>query len=164
MERKNTMFHSFKKHTALAGALLLSLSLAACSAPADSSSSASSALDSKTDQTLSSTAASSGSAAANTDREAVEFSVTVIHPDGSETEKSYTSDAEYLAEPLVEDGLIEGEEGEYGLYVTTVDGIRADYEKDGSWWKLLVNGEESQVGVSSCPIEAGAVYTWEYVQ
>ena len=69
---------------------------------------------------------------------------------------------EYLGPLLVNEGLISGTEGAYGLYVDTVDRETADYSVDNSWWKLSGNGEDSQVGVDEVVIHDGDQYTWTY--
>ena len=51
-----------------------------------------------------------------------------------------------------------GDEGEYGLYVKTVNGITADYDKDGAYWAFYVNGEYASSGVDSTPIAEGESY------
>ncbi len=58
-----------------------------------------------------------------------EISVLVLH--GDETEKSFSHqmDAEYLGEVLEREGLISGEMGQFGLFITTVDGETADESK-----------------------------------
>lgn len=89
--------------------------------------------------------------------------VEVVHQDGSTSSREYTTQDELLGELLSKEGLISGEEGSFGLFVTEVDGETVDYEKDGSWWKLSVDGEDAQTGVDSVPVEDGAVYTWTYM-
>ncbi len=88
--------------------------------------------------------------------------VEVVHKNGEEAEFSYDTDEEYLGTVLVNEGLISGSESAYGLYVETVDGETADYNADGSWWKLSCNGEDSQLGVDSVPVNDGDRYTWTY--
>jgi hypothetical protein len=90
------------------------------------------------------------------------YTVTVTHKDGSVKNFSYTSDEDYLGDALLEEGLIEGSEDAYGLFVTKVDGEEADYNTDGSWWMLLVDDEMSQTGVSETPLEDGESYGWVY--
>ena len=81
-------------------------------------------------------------------------------------EKSITltvkTDKEYLADALLELGIIEGTEGPYGLYIDKVNGILASYEGDGAWWGLTVNGETSMSGVSAVKVESGARYGLKY--
>lgn len=57
------------------------------------------------------------------------------------------TDAETLGDALIENGLIEGEEGSWGMYVKSVDGIRADYDLDGFWWSLEQDGAATTYGV-----------------
>ena len=76
----------------------------------------------------------------------------------SEISSLLSLDKVKLDEALLETGLVEGDNSEYGLYVKKVNGIVADWNIDGSWWELFVNGESSMVGVSSVDVEAGAQY------
>lgn len=59
---------------------------------------------------------------------------------------------------LLAEGLIDGEEGPYGLYVKTVCGMTADYETDGRYWAFYIDGEYATCGVDTTPIEEGHVY------
>ena len=64
-----------------------------------------------------------------------------------------------LADALLAAGLCEGTQDKYGLMISHVNGIRADYDLDGGYyWKLTVNGEDSMVGASGTPIVSGTVY------
>jgi hypothetical protein len=90
------------------------------------------------------------------------FQVEVVHSDGSTNTFTYTSDEEYLGDVLLEEGLIEGEDSSYGLYVTSVDGESADYDENGSWWALSQDGELTSTGVSEVAVEDGETYTWTY--
>lgn len=93
---------------------------------------------------------------------AKEYLFEVIHKDGTTTKKTLTTTETTLDQALLDAGLIAGDQDEYGLFVTEVDGETADYSKDGGWWKFLVNGEESSVGVSSTNIENGSTYSFVY--
>ena len=97
---------------------------------------------------------------ANTDLK--QFTVEVCHKDESLRTFTYETDAEYLGTFLLEEGLISGSEGLYGLYVETVDGETADYSADGSWWQLLCNGESASTGADTVVLEDGSTYTWIY--
>lgn len=90
------------------------------------------------------------------------ITVEVVHSSGTSAEFSYNTDEEYLGAVLVNEGLISGSEGTYGLYVETVDRETADYRANGSWWKLSCNGEDSQLGVDAVPIHDGDHFTWTY--
>lgn len=86
-----------------------------------------------------------------------EITVTVIHADQSEKDFTYHTDAEYLGEVLLKEGLIDGEDGAYGLFVTTVDGETADDTKQ-QWWCLTKDGESVNTGVDQTPIADGEQY------
>ena len=68
------------------------------------------------------------------------------------------TDAETLGDALLEHGLIAGEEGPYGLYVKTVNGMLADYDADASYWNFTKNGELMMTGVDMTPIADGEHY------
>lgn len=89
------------------------------------------------------------------------FPFTVVDKDGNETEFEIHTDKETVGEALEELGLIAGDEGEYGLYVKTVNGITADYDADGVYWAFYVNGEYAATGVDSTPIAEGESYSFK---
>lgn len=72
------------------------------------------------------------------------------------------TDEETLGAALLEHKLIEGEEGQYGLYVKKVNGITADYDVDRSYWGLFKNGEYCMTGVDTTPIADGEHYELVY--
>lgn len=74
------------------------------------------------------------------------------------------TDAEMLGDALLAHGLIAGEEGAYGLYVKTVNGILADYDIDQSYWALKQNGADLMTGVDSTPVVDGASYELVYTK
>ena len=91
----------------------------------------------------------------------MEFSLTVVDQEGSETQFEIHTDKETVGEALLELGLIEGEESEYGLYVKTVSGITADYDTDGTYWAFYINGEYASSGVDSTKITEGESYSFK---
>ena len=90
------------------------------------------------------------------------ITVEVIHKDESKKTFTYKTDAEYLADVLVEEGLVEDNQDQYGLMIQEVDGERAVYEEDQSYWSILQNGEYAQLGASSLPIYDGDVISLVY--
>ncbi len=68
---------------------------------------------------------------------------------------------ENVGDVLVREGLVSGDESQYGLYVKTVNGITLDYDKDQMYWAFYINGEYAMTGVDSTPIEEGAVYAFK---
>ena len=91
-----------------------------------------------------------------------EFLLTITDLDGNETQVTIHTDKTTVGEALQELGLIEGEEGQYGLYVTKVDGEEAIYEVDNSYWAFYQNGEYAQQGVDTTPITDGDSYSLVY--
>lgn len=89
------------------------------------------------------------------------FSLTVVDQEGAETTFEVHTDKETVGEALLETGLIEGDEGEYGLYVKTVNGVTADYDEDGVYWAFYINGEYAETGVDATPVTEGEVYSFK---
>ena len=89
------------------------------------------------------------------------FTVITTDLEGVESTFEIATDKETVGEALVEEGLIEGHDTEYGLYVDTVNCISLDWEKDGKYWAFYINGEFAQTGVDSTEVTAGATYTFK---
>jgi len=89
------------------------------------------------------------------------FTFTVVDKEGAETQFEIHTDKETVGEALLELSLIEGDESEYGLYVKTVNGITADYDKDGVYWAFYINGEYASTGVDSTPVKEGDSYAFK---
>ena len=68
------------------------------------------------------------------------------------------TDKETLGDALLEHGLIEGEEGPFGIYIKKVNGILADYDVDQTYWSLTKGGEMMMVGVDAATIADGEQY------
>lgn len=64
------------------------------------------------------------------------------------------SDFEYLGELLLDRGIAEGDVGDYGLFITSVNGREADAANQ-EWWCLTKDGEEVFTGADSTPIADG---------
>lgn len=90
------------------------------------------------------------------------YTVTVIHSDGTKKDFTYRTDREFLAEALTDVGLLEGDITQYGLTVHTVDGEKADWNVNKSYWGLYINGEYAMTGASETPVHDGDHFTWEY--
>ena len=95
---------------------------------------------------------------------AKEITVEVIHADQSIRTFTYYTDAEYLGEVLLTEGLVEGEESQFGLYILTVDGEDAIYEKSGAYWSLCQDGEPTPAGADSTPIQDGDAFQLIYTK
>ena len=91
----------------------------------------------------------------------ISFTVTVVHADGSEKEFSYTTDAEKLGAFLEEQGLIESEGADDGMF-HTVDGEKADWNENQSYWAFYLGQEYAMTGIYDTAIESAdyrLVYT-----
>ena len=93
---------------------------------------------------------------------------TSIYVDVVTNEKTVTftikTDKETVGEALIENNLVLGEKGAYGLYVKFVNGIEADYDKNQSYWAFTKGGESLMTGVDGEKIEADAHYELTYTK
>jgi len=85
------------------------------------------------------------------------ISFEVYHSDGTVNQFSINTDAENLRGALEQEGLISGDESEYGLYVTVVDGETADSSQN-QWWCFSKSGEMLMTGVDDTVIADGEHY------
>lgn len=84
------------------------------------------------------------------------ITVELVGKDSSRTVELDT-DEEYLGPALQSEGLIDGTQSEFGLYITTVDGYTAD-ESAQEWWCLTKGGQSVNTGVDSTPIADGDAF------
>lgn len=89
------------------------------------------------------------------------FNLTVTDADGNETEFTVNTDKKTVGDALIELDLISGDEGQYGLYVKTVNGITVDYDKDGKYWAFYVDGEYAMAGVDTTEIDENVTYAFK---
>lgn len=87
--------------------------------------------------------------------------VTIINK--AQEEKLFTvyTDKTTLGPALKDKGLIDGEMGEYGLTVKTVNGETHNYETEGYAWMVYVGDKQAETGVDSITLENGASYTFK---
>ena len=91
-----------------------------------------------------------------------EITVTVVHGDGSAENFSYGTNAEYLGEVIMSEGLVEGETGEFGLMISTVDGETASWEENRSYWALFIGEEYAATGADGIVLTDGGEYSLVY--
>ena len=89
------------------------------------------------------------------------FSFTVFFVDGTSKAYAVHTNETIVGDALVGVGLVSGEEGQFGLYVKTVDGVTLDYDKDGKYWAFYVDGKYAPKGVDQTDIEEGKVYSFK---
>ena len=90
------------------------------------------------------------------------ISVTVVHADGSEKQFQYRTDEEYLGPVLLAEGLAEGENGPYVLTIYVVDGEKADWNENQSYWALYIGEEYAATGADSTPVKDGDSFKLVY--
>ena len=89
------------------------------------------------------------------------FTFIVVDKDGNETSFAITTDKATVGDALLSEGLLEGNEGAYGLYVKKVNGIVADYDIDQTYWAFYINGEYAMTGVDKTEIVNGSTYSFK---
>ena len=89
------------------------------------------------------------------------ITVVVVHADGTEKTFEYQTDAEKLGAFLEEKGLIESEGADTGMF-HTVDGEKADWNENQSYWAFYLGEEYAMTGIYDTNIENGAVYKLVY--
>ena len=90
------------------------------------------------------------------------ITVTVIHGDGTSKDFSYSTDAEYLGEVILAEGLVEGVDGPYGLEIHSVDGEKASWEENQSYWALFIGEDYATTGADGVVLTDGGVYKLVY--
>lgn len=88
-----------------------------------------------------------------------QFLLTVTDSEGDESTYRINTDKETVGDALLELKIIEGEQGPYGMYIKTVNGITADFSDGGNYWAFYVNGEYATAGVDMTQIDESAVYS-----
>ena len=86
-----------------------------------------------------------------------EITVRVVHSDTGTATFTLNTEADNLGAALAEANLVEGEKGEFGLFITAVNGEAADTDAQ-EWWSISKDGESLMSGVDSTSIADGEVY------
>ena len=89
------------------------------------------------------------------------FTVIVTHGDGSEKTFEYSTDAEKLGAFLDAEGLIDSQGADAGMF-HTVDGEKADWGINKSYWALYEGDTYANQGIYDTDIIDGAVYKLVY--
>jgi ABC-type Fe3+-hydroxamate transport system substrate-binding protein len=89
------------------------------------------------------------------------FDFNVVDAEGKTVAFEIHTDKATVGEALIAEGLIEGHETEYGLYVDSVNGIALDWDKDGKYWAFYIDGEYAMTGVDTTEITEGATYAFK---
>ena len=153
-----------KKLTTLILTLTLSAAmLAGCGVSASTAASSEAASSEVVSEAVSEEAASTAEAADSA--AAIQFTFTVAGEDGGSTVLTLdAADGEKLSDALAAAGVISEDEAAAG-FVTTVNGVTADYNADGAWWCLTDgDGEMTSVGVADIELHDGDSYAFTYTK
>jgi len=90
--------------------------------------------------------------------ESISYTVVTVDLEGKETKFEITTDKKTVGEELLAQGIIDGEQGDYGLYVKTVNGLTLDWDKDAKYWAFYIGEEYATTGVDQTEAEAGVTY------
>lgn len=93
--------------------------------------------------------------------EDISITLKVVHGDKSTKDFEFSTQAKTLRDALEQEGLISGDEGQYGLFVKTVDGETVD-DGNQEWWCLTKGGEMWTEGVDSTELSDGDVYEFTF--
>ena len=88
--------------------------------------------------------------------------VTVVHKDGSEKVFTCQTEEEFLGKVLVNENIVVGNYGEFGLFFDTADGEKADWNVDNGWGQVFVGEEAAITGADQIPITDGGTYKLVY--
>ena len=153
-----------KKLTTLILTLTLSAAmLAGCGVSASTAASSEAASSEVVSEAVSEEAASTAEAADSA--AAIQFTFTVTGEDGGSTVLTLdAADGEKLSDALAAADVISEDEAAAG-FVTTVNGVTADYNADGAWWCLTDgDGEMTSVGVADIELHDGDSYAFTYTK
>ena len=92
------------------------------------------------------------------------FQFSVVDLEENETKFEIHTDEATVGAALMQLGLIEGEDGPYGLYVKVVNGVTAIYEEDGSYWAFYENGQYGLTGVDMTDINPDVAYSFVHTK
>ncbi|MDD2370491.1 MAG: DUF4430 domain-containing protein [Firmicutes bacterium] len=68
------------------------------------------------------------------------------------------TDEEFLGNALVNDGIVDAKESDFGRYITTVKGMKDDQANE-YWWGIEVNHEMAATGMDDIAIKDGDLVT-----
>ena len=87
--------------------------------------------------------------------------VTVIHSDETTKTFTVTTEEEYLGAALEKEGLISAQGADAGMF-HTVDGEKADWNVNQSYWAFYVGEEYASQGIYDTPVTDGSSYKLVY--
>jgi len=89
--------------------------------------------------------------------------IEIVHKDGTEKKLDFDTNAEFLADLLLEKELATGYTSEeYGFTIESVDGVTADWSVDGAYWALYEGEEYATTSAAGIVLVDGGLYRLIY--
>lgn len=165
MKKTNLLFRILSAVVCIVLIAVMGLVLTSCDKSKDdgATSSVTSSVSSteSTSSTASAPADGYGNAPTDIGNGKVSFIFRVTDKDGYDTLFRVYTNEKTVGAALQSVGLIEGEEGDYGLYVKKVNGIVANYNVDKSYWAFYINNEYALTGVDKTEVTPDAEYCFK---
>lgn len=89
------------------------------------------------------------------------FPLTLTYEDGTEEYFTVHTDKSTVGEALLDFGFMQGEQQDYGIMITAINGHPVDFDAKGTYWAFYVDGKYANAGADSTPIEAGKDYAFK---
>ena len=89
------------------------------------------------------------------------FTVVVVHADKSEKTFTYITEETNLGAFLEAEGLIDSQGSDAGMF-HSVDGEKADWNENQSYWAFYIGGEYAMTGIYDTAICDSTTYKLEY--
>lgn len=90
------------------------------------------------------------------------ITVTVVHKDQSEKRFVCRTQEDYLGPVLLAEQIVQGEMGQFGLFILSADGEVADWSVDQGWWAVYEGDTLAPVGADELVIEDGDSFRLVY--
>jgi hypothetical protein len=67
-----------------------------------------------------------------------------------------------VGDALLEHDLVQGDMTDFGLFVTEINGIVADFDDGGAYWAFYIDGDFAMTGVMETEIEPETTYAFVF--
>ncbi|MBE6766350.1 MAG: DUF4430 domain-containing protein [Ruminococcaceae bacterium] len=105
----------------------------------------------------------SGSPEAEQNKNEKNITFTVVYENGESKKFSITTEKQYLAEALLDEGLITEAEFKTGFY-TIIDDVEAVWANDSAWWCITKDGVMTEKGMNETKIGDGDSFEATYTK
>jgi hypothetical protein len=72
------------------------------------------------------------------------------------------TDETMVGDALLEHDLVQGDMTDFGLFVTEINGIVADFDDGGAFWAFYIDGDFAMTGVMETEIEPDTTYAFVF--